>query len=230
MTTPQTPPLETCRENLEDALEWLKQADKGATLIEGRSDNKAFDLNAARLWLSCEASAVAQDARQASVRIKDALAALPPAVTPPSGKLYWPTDPSYPCPTCGHKLPDTPPPALPADVEAAWVQSGMQFTYEERESAIRSAASKVRRRQDSDDLWLDTLESHAITALQDAYYRTPTPSREVKVDGAVYAGVAGHLTVLADPKVPKGEIQVRDSNDGRVLMRLIFPQEKHDAP
>lgn len=26
---------------------------------------------------------------------------------PPSGKLYWPTDPTYPCPTCGHKLPES---------------------------------------------------------------------------------------------------------------------------
>lgn len=42
----------------------------------------------------------------------------------------------------------------------------------------------------------------------------------MRVDGAVWAGRAGSLSVLADRNVPPGEIQIRDDS-GRVLCRLV---------
>jgi hypothetical protein len=65
---------------------------------------------------------------------------------------------------------DAPAPAVGSGENELLALSIPTYTYEEMEYAIRNCAEWIRTDNDADQVWLTTLEAHAISMLQDAIY------------------------------------------------------------
>lgn len=129
----------------------------------------------------------------------------------PAGTLYWPTDPSYPCPTCGHKLPEAAP---------AGTGEPIQRAYDLLMEAWANGMANLSKVDEIAALQVRDTERYrmAAYALRDA--APPAVEARETVRGTVYGWAEGQMSIVGDPSIPCGEVHVRDEH-GRTLMKLV---------